>query len=44
MRPLAQEIERALAFMAACGITGETTPQIRGDRSVHRARGAAAAL
>jgi len=26
---LAQEIERALAFMAACGITGETTPQIR---------------
>jgi 3-deoxy-7-phosphoheptulonate synthase len=26
---LAQEIDRALAFMAACGITGETTPQIR---------------
>jgi len=26
---LAREIERALAFMAACGITGETTPQIR---------------
>jgi 3-deoxy-7-phosphoheptulonate synthase len=26
---LAHEIERALAFMAACGITGETTPQIR---------------
>ncbi len=26
---LAQEIERALSFMAACGITGETTPQIR---------------
>jgi 3-deoxy-7-phosphoheptulonate synthase len=26
---LAREIDRALAFMAACGITGETTPQIR---------------
>jgi 3-deoxy-7-phosphoheptulonate synthase len=26
---LAQEIDRALAFMAACGITGETTVQIR---------------
>ncbi len=26
---LAQEIDRALGFMAACGITGETTPQIR---------------
>jgi 3-deoxy-7-phosphoheptulonate synthase len=26
---LAQEIDRALAFMAACGITGETTTQIR---------------
>ena len=26
---LAQEIDRAIAFMAACGITGETTPQIR---------------
>ena len=26
---LAQEIDRALAFMAACGITGDTTPQIR---------------
>jgi 3-deoxy-7-phosphoheptulonate synthase len=26
---LAQEIDRALSFMAACGITGETTPQIR---------------
>jgi len=24
---LAQEIDRALAFMAACGITGDTTPQ-----------------
>ncbi len=26
---LAAEIDRALSFMAACGITGETTPQIR---------------
>jgi 3-deoxy-7-phosphoheptulonate synthase len=26
---LAQQIDEALAFMAACGITGETTPSIR---------------
>ncbi|MGQ9365247.1 class II 3-deoxy-7-phosphoheptulonate synthase [Azospirillum sp. ST 5-10] len=29
MRDLAQRLDEALAFMAACGITAETTPQIR---------------
>ncbi len=29
MRDLATRIDEALAFMAACGITGDTTPQIR---------------
>ncbi len=29
MRDLAQRLDEALAFMSACGITAETTPQIR---------------
>jgi 3-deoxy-7-phosphoheptulonate synthase len=29
MRDIAQRLDESLAFMAACGITGDTTPQLR---------------
>ena len=43
-RALADQLTETLDFMAACGITSETTPQIRADRVLHLARGAAARL
>ena len=37
-------LDETLDFMAACGLTSETTPQIARDRLLHLPRGAAAAL
>ena len=37
-------LDETLNFMAACGLTSATTPQIARDRLLHQPRGAAAAL
>ena len=41
---LANRLDETLAFMAACGLTSQSAPQISEDRILHLARGAAAAL
>ena len=41
---LADRLDETLNFMAACGLTSATTPQIARDRLLHQPRGAAAAV
>ena len=41
---LAARLDETLNFMAACGLSSATTPQIARDRLLHQPRGAAAAL